>query len=87
MSMERDYKAEKKDLEEAFDIISDKLVKSDAEIARLQAEQIKMFKAYDALEQKSVGQKVLITELADTLDIWSQHQAASLIQRARDAIR
>jgi hypothetical protein len=31
----RDWKTEKKDLEEAFDIISDKLVKADAEIARL----------------------------------------------------
>ena len=30
---------------------------------------------------------LIITELADALDIWSQHQAASLIQRAREAAR
>ena len=34
----RDWKAEKKDLEEAFDIIADKLVKADAEIERLKLE-------------------------------------------------
>lgn len=29
--------------------------------------------------------RMLITELADALDIWSQHQATSLLQRAREA--
>lgn len=38
MHLERDWKAEKKDLEEAFDIIADKLVKAEAEIDRLKLE-------------------------------------------------
>jgi hypothetical protein len=59
-----------------------------AEIERLNSEQIKMFKAYDALEQKSVGQKALITELADALkqqSCWSTK--VELIQRAREATK
>lgn len=35
----RDWKAEKKDLEEAFARLADKLVKAQAEIRRLQAEE------------------------------------------------
>ena len=44
MSLERDWKAEKKDLQEAFDIIADKLVKADAEIERLKAENARLKK-------------------------------------------
>ena len=86
MSLERDWKAEKKDLQEAFDIIADKLVKADAEIERLKSEQIKMFKAYDAIEQKLVGQKSLIAELAKALEKSNPDRYKTLIQRAREAI-
>ena len=70
------------------------LTEQDAEIKRLRAmrlkEYLKLDEKLDALEQKSVSQKVLITELAE----WCSHDPESitehgraLLQRAREATR
>jgi prefoldin subunit 5 len=52
MSIERDYKAEKKDLEEAFDIIADKLVKAESQIELLK-------KKIQDLSQKPLKEKII----------------------------
>jgi hypothetical protein len=62
-----------------------KLNEKDAEIERLKAEQIKMFKAYDALEQKSVGQKAEIERLKAELDL-SQNAVCDQIAYAHKLI-
>ena len=97
MSLVRDWKAEKKDLEEAFDIIADKLViiadklvKADAEIEGLKAR-------VEALRQIREEDKALITELCDALagmkpissssPVISELEKEKLIQRAREATR
>ena len=80
----RDWKAEKKDLEEAFDIIADKLVKADAEIERLN-------KACETLRVSHRNGLALITELRDALVFYapfsSEPHYRGLIQRAREATR
>ena len=97
----RDWKAEKKDLEEAFDIIADKLVKADAEIERLKAELEAEKKTADKFlhdlqtQTRLAGNYMaklftaqeLITELANALDYRPEVQkwTLPLIQRAREA--
>ncbi len=85
----RDWKAEKKDLEEAFDIISDKLVKADAEIERL-----KESAKYDAFLREKY--RALITELCDALEeefgesrdlTQSQRRPWNLILQGRESTR
>ena len=77
------------------------LTEQDAEIKRLRAmrlkEYLKLDEKLDALEQKSVSQKVLITELADALEeefgpvghrvALKDKRPWNLIQRARESIK
>ena len=84
----RDWKAEKKDLEEAFDIIADKLVKADAEIERLKQGNGILSDLLYKMEAKANNHEKLITELCDALEDES-FQAADhpLVKHAREATR
>ena len=86
----RDWKAEKKDLEEAFDIIADKLVKADAEIERLKQSKNILSDLLYKMEAKANRHEVLITELCDALGTcnpgWPEYHK-ELIQRGREAAR
>lgn len=96
----RDWKAERKDLEEAFDIISDKLVAADAEIVRLRKKLHIQKEFVEAFIKVRRQDRKLITELADALDgqkrlragsmqNWRDHwdNVDALLQRAREAIK
>ena len=96
----RDWKAEKKDLEEAFDIISDKLVKADAEIERLKEENSALANSLVEQDFDTDRLKALITKLCDALekkrreiydgDAWINtlsEEDEKLLQRAREATR
>jgi uncharacterized small protein (DUF1192 family) len=72
------------ELRQQWERMRDENLALKAEIERLQAEQVKMFKIYDALEQKERGQRARITELCDALEqqsCWSTK--VELIKRAR----
>jgi hypothetical protein len=75
----RDWKAERKDLEEAFDIIADKLVKADAEIARLKL----------AIHHEKQYAADLITTLRCVADAWDDPESHpwSYIQRLQERAR
>ena len=79
----RDWKAEKKDLEDAFDIIADKLVKADAEIERLKAD-LDYWHHIATVEKNG-----LITELCDALDgpRFDAITQRELVERAREGTR
>lgn len=93
----RDWKAEKKDLEEAFDIIADKLVKADAEIGRLKeameavddhGRALSFIETLKAKEAKLLEHEALIRELCEALAESGYYAGTgSLIARAREATR
>ncbi len=64
----------------------------DAEIERMQREQIKLFSAYDALEQKLIGAKAEIEWLKEEISalnnqIMEMELDKDLLTRAADALK
>ena len=84
----RDWKAEKKDLEEAFDIIADKLVKADAEIERLNSEVNRLTQDLVCYRADVVNRDAEITRLNTVIGILeaAAKRDVSLITELCDAL-